>query len=162
MMRVIIPIHQTQGKVICVGRREIMIIGICAICGLYSILSPTNLVMKVGIVTALVGLGGLIAFGRDCSHGQTIEVILSKLLRLWISGRVTPVHKDWKSSLTDEYQQWGDSRTKSVDFGEVLKNGLEDQFVWATPIPITWKSIFSVPIAALLLMVLTWIWTGSF
>lgn len=162
MASVIFSIQQTQGKVIYIGARELLLTGINGIVALLVIVAPIATIVKVGLVVMVLGVGMLLAYGRSVPYGDTIEASILRTWRRDFTQDPQPVGYGLNDQ-RHEIDTWTrDPQSRWMTYEKVLKSGQVDKHIWITPLPLTWKSLLIVLGSSFLIMSLVWIWTGRF
>lgn len=161
MVSFLFPINQTQGKVICVGPRELLITGIHGVVTILLILASIVNLVKVGLIVAVLGVGILLAYGRLLSCGDTIETAIRRAWQRRFNQRPnSPVHNSSVLNPKNDLRSEG-HHSRWIDYEKVLKHGQAGSRIWVTPLPLTWESLLWVVCSSVLIMSLVWIWTGK-
>lgn len=154
--------RQTDGKVIRIRARELLIITATLFLGLSILLSRMGIVGRVGLFIATVGAGLLLALGRDPRSGMTPETMMSRAYRSLTGQEAHFEPAGGETGSSDEDPSIDVSSSAAIDFGLVLRSGLENKDLWISPIPICAKTLLTVPASSVLLMGLVWAWSGGF
>jgi hypothetical protein len=153
--------QQTDGKVIRIRARELLIITATIFLGLSILLSRMGIVGRVGVFIAMVGTGLVLALGRDPRSGMTPETMMLRACRSLTGQEPHFGPPGGAAASSDEDPGIDASSSAPIDFSLVWRSGLEKEEFWISPIPICAKTLLTIPASSVLLMGLAWAWSGG-
>lgn len=161
MASILFPHQQSRGQVICLRPREVIILGLGGILGVYILFSGIPPVLRTGMFVMLIGTALMLALGRDPEIGVTLETKVSITLRGFArrGDQTLPATNTAAGSVGGA--EIDVSSATPVDIGLVLQFGLAKGDIWVTPIPITIWNLLWIPVSTLLFMGLIWVWGGG-